>query len=246
MNIFHGRCEEVLPSIQDNSVDAVICDPPYGTTACGWDSIINFAFMWSQIKRVAKKNAALVLTASQPFTSLLVTSNLSDFKYSWVWDKKRVSNPQLAKYQPLKVHEDVCVFSNGGGATLYNPQGVFEVNIERKKDTSNIGHCKRKDYVQTVSNYPKSIQRFRFEQGFHPTQKPVGLMEFLIRTYTNKGDVVLDFSMGSGTTGVACINTDRAFIGIEKEKEYFDIARQRIRDAKQENLQRVCRLPISA
>lgn len=243
--IVNSRCEDFFPQIKSNSVDAVICDPPYGTTACPWDVVIDFSFMWRELARICKKGSPIVLTASQPFTSILITSNIKNFKYTWVWDKKRVSNPQLAKYQPLKVHEDICVFSNGGTAT-YNPQGLYAVKIDRKKDSSNIGHCKRKEYTQTESNYPKSIQTFRFEQGLHPTQKPVALMEYLIKTYSSVGDVVLDFTMGSGTTGVACVNTDRRFIGIEKDNEYFEIAKRRIEEAKLNNKQRLGRLPISA
>ena len=230
-NLMQGDCLELMRDLPDASVDLILCDLPYGTTACKWDSVIPFEPLWEQYRRIAKKNAAIVLTASQPFTTTLIASNMKMFKYCWVWDKRRVSNPQLAKHQPLKHHEDVVIFSNGGGRAPYFPQGLKDVVKVRKKDSSNLGHCVRKDYVQTKTGYPKTIQTFSFEAGYHPTQKPVALMEYLIRTYTNEGEVVLDNCMGSGTTGVACVNTNRNFIGIEREPKYFDIAKQRIESA---------------
>lgn len=228
INLIHGDCLELMKSIPDGSVDLVLTDPPYGTTACKWDSVIPFEPMWAELKRITKKGGAIVLFGSQPFTTALIASNIKMFKYCWVWDKKRVSNPQLAKYQPLKCHEDVIVFSNGGGKTPYFPQGLVDIEKSRKKDTSNLGHCVRKAYVQTKTGYPKSIQQFSFEQGLHPTQKPVALLEYLIKTYTQEGETILDFTMGSGSTGVACVNTGRNFIGIELDENYFNIAKQRI------------------
>lgn len=226
-----GDCLEVMKEIPDGSVDLILCDLPYGTTACKWDTVIPFEPLWAQYRRIAKRNAAIVLTASQPFTTALIASNLKWFKYCWVWDKRRVSNPQLAKLQPLKHHEDVVVFSNGGGRAPYYPQGLQDVVKTRKKDSSSLGHCVRKDYVQTKTGYPKTIQTFPFEAGNHPTQKPVTLMEYMIRTYSNEGDTVLDNCMGSGTTGVACMNTGRRFIGIEMDAGYFQIAQNRIMEA---------------
>jgi len=228
-----GDCLERIKEIPDGSVDMILTDPPYGTTACKWDSIIPLEPMWEQLKRIIKPNGAIVMTASQPFTTTLIASNMKMFKYCWVWDKRRVSNPQLAKFQPLKCHEDIVVFSLGGKKTRYYPQGLKDVIKIRKKDSSELGHCVRKDYIQTQTGYPKTIQTFSFEQGLHPTQKPVALMEYLIRTYTNEGETVLDFTMGSGTTGVACVNLNRNFIGIELDEGYFKIAEERIQKAKE-------------
>ena len=230
MKLINDDCMVAMTALPDGCVDMVMCDLPYGTTACKWDSVIPFDLLWAEYKRVTKPGAAIVLTASQPFTSLLVTSNLNAFRYQWVWQKERPSNPQLAKIQPLKMHEDILVFANG--KTPYNPQGLVEIpEAERKVHTpekNTLGHCKRKPYVQTHTGYPKSILTFPSERGLHPTQKPVALMEYLIRTYTNEGATVLDNTMGSGTTGVACMNTGRDFIGIERDADYFAIAQKRI------------------
>ncbi len=228
--LWHGDCLELMRELPDASVDMVLCDLPYGTTACKWDAVIPFDALWAEYRRVTKPNAAIVLTASQPFTTALAASNIGEFKYQWVWQKERPSNPQLAKLQPLKVHEDILVFSKGRAA--YNPQGLVEIPESERKvhkpEANSLGHCKRKPYVQTHTGYPKSILSFGSERGHHPTQKPVALMEYLIRTYTNQGEVVMDNCMGSGTTGVACAKLGRQFIGIEREREYFDIARERI------------------
>lgn len=240
--LWHGDCLELMQSIPDGSVDMILCDLPYGTTACKWDTVIPFEPLWTQYRRVAKRNAAIVLTASQPFTSALVMSNPQAFKYAWVWEKSRFANQMLAKVQPLKIHEDILVFSEG--KTPYFPQDLIEVNKVTKQGarvTENNGGGKRKtEYVQTHTGYPRSILRFKSEGStVHPTQKPVALMEYLIRTYTNEGETVLDNCMGSGTTGVACANTGRRFIGIERERKYFDIACERI-----ENAQRQRRLSV--
>mgnify|MGYP003591027225 CR=1 FL=1 len=224
-----GDCLERMKRIPDGSVDMILCDLPYGTTACKWDVVIPFEPLWAEYRRVCKKNAAVVLTASQPFTSALVMSNVGIFKYCWVWENNNVSNPQLAKKQPLKTHGDIVVFSCG--TISYNPQGLSECVRIRKADSSNLGHCVRKAYTQTVTNYPKSILKINSERGLHPTQKPVALMEYLIRTYTNEGETVLDNCMGSGTTGVACANSNRRFIGIERDENYFNIAVKRVTDA---------------
>lgn len=233
MDLRQGDCLEILPTLADSSVDMVLCDLPYGTTACKWDAVIPFEALWREYRRIVRKGGAIVLTASQPFTSLMVASNLKDFKYQWVWQKPRPSNPQLAKFQPLKYHEDICVFSRGTHA--YHPQGLTEIPLEKQRvqtpSRSELGHCVKKPYVQTHTNYPKSILVFGAEVGLHPTQKPVALMEYLIRTYTNEGETVLDNTMGSGTTGVAARNTKRNFIGIERDEAYFDIASERINGA---------------
>lgn len=231
ITLLKGDCIEMMQSLPDKSVDLVLCDLPYGTTACAWDVMISFEGLWAQYRRVCA--GAVVLTASQPFTTMLAASNIREFKYQWVWQKERPSNPQLAKLQPLKVHEDVLVFSSS--KVPYNPQGLTEIpEAERKvhaPEKNALDHCKRKPYVQTHTGYPKSILAFPSERGLHPTQKPVALMEYLIRTYTNEGDTVLDNTMGSGTTGVACMNTGRKFIGIERDPKYFEIAKARIEAA---------------
>lgn len=236
INLMQGDCLERMKEIPDGSVDMVLTDPPYGTTACKWDTVIDLDAMWSHLKRVVKPNGAIVMTASQPFTTVLIASNIKMFKYCWVWEKGRFSNQMLAKKQPLKIHEDVCVFY--AKQPQYNPQGLVEVNKQTKqgaKITDNIGGGVRlTSYTQTHTNYPKTIQRFKSAgKTVHPTQKPVALMEYLIRTYTSEGDTVLDFTMGSGTTGAACVNTGRRFIGIELDEGYFDIAKQRIEEAQQ-------------
>lgn len=314
IKLMHGDCLELMKEIPDGSVDMILCDLPYGTTACKWDSVIPFSELWSSYRRIIKTNGAIVLTASQPFTSALVMSNPSMFRYSWVWEKEQGVNFLTAKKNPMKVHEDICVFyldeaevkgrsekfielrnyfknekeklglsyheikkilgnnmgshyfTNGVQWTLpteanykklqstggfrrewkemkciydkisedckipYNPQmtigtpyisgqgnsGEVTGNVI-KKQTKNDGH-----------RYPRSIQRFNRETGLHPTQKPVALMEYLIKTYSNEGETVLDNCMGSGTTGVACKNLNRKFIGIEKDDKYFKIAQDRI------------------
>lgn len=228
--LFQGDCLELMKEIPDGSVDLILCDLPYGTTACKWDTVIPFEPLWEQYRRIAKPNAAIVLTASQPFTTALISSNIRHFKYCWVWEKGRPSNPQLAKVQPLKSHEDVCVFYRE--RATYNPQGLREIPVEERKlhrpEKNNLGHCARKPYVQTHTGYPKAVLNITPERGLHPTQKPVALMEYLIKTYTNPGDTVLDNCMGSGTTGVAAVRNGRFFVGMELDPGYFQIARDRI------------------
>lgn len=224
-----GDCLERMKEIPDGSVDMVLCDLPYGTTACKWDSVIPFEPLWEQYRRIAKPNAAIVLTASQPFTTALIASNLKGFRYCWVWDKKIAGNPFLAKRQPLKRHEDICVFST-------RPHAYYPQMVTGKLRTKGGGRSKLFDVELTSSvndqYYPTSIIEFsNAKRGAHPTQKPVPLMEYLIKTYTKEGETVLDNCMGSGTTGVACANKNRKFIGIEMDQGYFDIAKQRIADA---------------
>jgi site-specific DNA-methyltransferase (adenine-specific) len=232
-----GDCLMHMNYLPDASVDMILCDLPYGTTACAWDSIIPFAPLWEAYKRVAKPNAAIVLTASQPFTSALVMSNPKAFRYSWIWEKGKSSGHLNAKRMPMKKHEDVLVFSFG--TPSYFPQGLVETNNNSARPAK--GHARgevygtqRNDYaVSKMGNYPKSVLSFSGEhKPIHPTQKPVALMEYLIRTYTNEGATVMDNCMGSGTTGVACVNTGRHFIGIERDGKYFEIAKTRIQNAK--------------
>ena len=234
INLLHGDCLELMKGMPDGSVDMVLADPPYGTTQCKWDSIIDLPLMWEQLKRVIKPNGAIVMTASQPFTTTLIASNIKQFKYNWVWEKSRFANQMLAKKQPLKIHEDVIVFCNG--VAPYYPQGLVECNKVTKqgaKVTDNIGGGVRAtSYKQTHTNYPRTIQKFKSASNtVHSTQKPVALMEYLIKTYTNEGEVVLDFAMGSGTTGVACKKLGRSFIGMELDEGYFDIASKRVNEA---------------
>ena len=241
--LMQGDCLELMNQIPDGSVDMILCDLPYGTTACSWDSVIPFAALWEQYRRVIKSNGAIVLTAAQPFTTALIASNMAMYKYSWVWEKSAPGGFAHAKNMPLKKHEDIAVFSNGNTAHAsqsnrrmpYNPQGLvysprIAKNKKRHSEESAFGNrpSHKDEYVQEFTNYPSSVLRFAVERGQHPTQKPVALMEYLIRTYTNEGMTVLDNCMGSGTTGVACANTVRNFIGIEMDKKYFEISKDRI------------------
>ena len=233
IQLIHGDCLEKMADIADGSVDMILCDMPYGTTACKWDTIIPFELLWAQYRRIAKRSAAIVLTASQPFTTALIASNMREFRYTWVWEKEQGVNFMLAKKQPLKVHEDVCVFYRDLPA--YSPQMTAgRPYVSGKGNSGEVTGCREK--VQTINDgtrYPRSIQQFGRQTGIHPTQKPVALMEYLIHTYTQEGETVLDNCMGSGTTGVACINTGRSFIGIERDEKYFQIATDRIKGAVQ-------------
>jgi len=236
VTLMQGDCLERMKEIPDGSVDMVLTDPPYGTTACKWDSIIPLQPMWEHLTSITKLNGAIVMTSSQPFTTTLISSNIKIFKYCWVWQKSRFANQMLAKKQPLKIHEDIVVFYQK--QCTYNPQGLIEVNKVTKQGAkvsdNNGGGLREKEYAQTHTNYPRTIQQFKSEgRTVHSTQKPVALMEYLINTYTDECQTVLDFTMGSGTTGVACVNTNRNFIGIELDPEYFSIAESRIQEAKQ-------------
>jgi site-specific DNA-methyltransferase (adenine-specific) len=233
VKLLQGDCLELMKALPDASVDLILCDLPYGTTSCAWDSIIPFDMLWAEYLRIAKPNAAIVLTASQPFTSALVMSRADIFKYSWSWVKTNCSGFANAKKQPLRSFEDVAVFYRK--QPTYNPQGV--IRLEKARDRTKatgefMGRTGFRDgYAQEFTNYPKNVLNIASERGLHPTQKPVDLMEYLVRTYTNEGDLVLDNCMGSGTTGVACANTGRRFIGMEMDAGYFAIAQGRIMSA---------------
>lgn len=240
IELMMGNCLELMKEMPDQSVDMVLCDLPYGTTACAWDSVIPFDLLWNEYQRVTKPNAAVVLTASQPFTSMLVMSNIKMFRHEWVWKKNRGSNFASLKTNPFKEHESVVVFSKNAPTFNAIRQARSESGASRAKyDFKNegggeaIGVIKGEGRrtIDALLRHPSSVQSFNTEVGLHPTQKPVALMEYLICTYTNHGDTVMDNCMGSGTTGVACMNTGRNFIGMEQDAKYFKIAEQRIYDA---------------
>jgi site-specific DNA-methyltransferase (adenine-specific) len=237
IKLMQGDCLERMKEIPDGSIDMVLTDPPYGTTACKWDIVIPFEPMWEQLKRIIKPNGAIVMMAGQPFTSALVMSNLKQYKTSWVWNKRFGANFGTAKYHPMKIHEDVVVFCKK--TAVYSPQMVKRVKpIKLGKNVSKRGSANlqtaKKEFNGKVytEKFPESIleysTRAEGQVKQNPTQKPVALMEYLIKTYTNEGETVLDFTMGSGTTGVACVKTDRDFIGIELDETQFKIAQDRI------------------
>lgn len=229
MQLMKGDCLELMKGIPDGSVDMVLCDLPYGTTQNKWDAVIPFEALWSEYRRVCK--GAIVLTAAQPFTSVLVMSNPAQFKYQWVWEKSSVTGHLNAHRMPMRKHEDVLVFAKGSAP--YIPQGLvpYQKMKRRGNNGSNFGVSGAENF-QEFTNYPRSIIQFNNDpKPVHPTQKPIALMEYLIRTYTHEGMTVLDNCMGSGTTGVACVNTGRNFIGIEMDSGYFEIAQKRIAGA---------------
>jgi len=248
MKLYNGDCLEVMKSIPDKSIDAIITDPPYGTTACKWDSVIDLDLMWEQLNRIIKPNGAIVLFGSEPFSSALRMSNIKNYKYDWVWVKNRTTGHLNAKRMPLKNNENISVFYKK--QPTYNPQ--FEEysdsvkkrfknkekgnkNSQRLNNTTKVyGEFNPLDseYDYNRGTYPKTVKFFdtppNSKGRLHPTQKPVALMEYLIKTYINENETVLDFTMGSGSTGVACKNLNRKFIGIEKDQKYFNIAKDRI------------------
>lgn len=245
IQLYQGDCLEVMKNIPDHSVDLVLTDPPYGTTSCSWDSIIPLEPMWKELKRITKSSSAIVLFGQEPFSSLLRVSNLAMFKYDWYWRKSRPSGFTNAKLKPLKDIEVISVFSTGVTANgsknnmPYFPQGLEKVDKEWNRpehymDGDRGVNPTRKSHklsrVIENTGYPRQVLDFsNSNKGLvHPTQKPVALMEYLIKTYSNEGDIVVDFALGSGTTGVACVNTNRNFIGIEKDEGYFKIAQDRI------------------
>lgn len=312
--LYCGDCISIMQQLNDNSVDLVLCDLPYGTTGLNWDIPIPFDKLWNSYNKILKENATVLLFGSEPFSSMLRLSNLEMYKYDWVWEKNNCGNFQLVNKQPMKIHETISVFYNNPKnlkfskiivsnmerlglsykdvSSLFvskngNPTGWLHnkisgkqsptreqwdalcklfgiendydnlydnlcvtynmdlkdinVTISNKGKGGRLSHlsCKNEEYVQTKSGYPKSIIKFNRETGLHPTQKPVSLLEFLIKTHSNEGDMVLDNCMGSGSTGVACVNTGRNFIGIEKEETYFNIAQQRINEAININKQKL-------
>ena len=239
VQLYNGDCLDVMDNIGDKSIDMILADLPYGTTSCKWDSIIDFDLLWEQYERIIKNNGAIVLFGSQPFTSKLIISNIDLFRYEIIWQKERPTNFMLGKKQIMKYHENILVFYKK--QPTYNP--ILEKRLEKNKRnniprniTSEVWDITDDDkYAErTVIGgskdwiYPISVQEFSMERGLHPTQKPTKLLEYLIKTYTNENEVVLDNVMGSGSTGVACANTNRNFIGIELDKEYFEIAKARI------------------
>ena len=237
--IYNEDCLEGMKRIPDGSVDAVICDLPYGTTACAWDSVIPFEPLWEQYRRICKPNAPIVLFGSEPFSSQVRMSNIDWYKYDWVWEKPEGANFQLVKYQPLKVHETISVFSKA--THPYNPQGLNRATIVKSNSNKGgrLGHVAsekhRDEYIQEYTNYPRSVLRFDYDsKRFHPTQKPVDLLRYLVLTYTNEGDTVLDNCMGSGTTAIACIKEKRHFIGFELNKEYYEKACKRIENERRQ------------
>jgi len=236
MKLLQGDCLELMKDIPDKSIDMILCDLPYGTTACKWDTIIPFDKLWKQYERIIKDRGAIVLTATEPFASYLRLSNLKIYKYDWVWNKVNVSNGICAKYQPLRQHELITVFYKN--SPKYNPEMTVGKKWDRggrKVTTHKFLGENREPLIphsdKTNLKYPKTIITFSNANRVnnkHPTQKPVALMEYLIKTYTNEEDLVLDNCMGSGTTGVACVETNRNFIGIELDEKYFNIAKERI------------------
>lgn len=231
VQLYHGDCLEIMQNIPDKSIDMILCDLPYGITQNKWDSVIPFEKLWGRYNRIIKDNGAIVLHCCQPFTSALIQSNIKNFKYCWVWDKHYCRGFLNAKKQPLRCHEDIAVFYKK--QCVYNPQmtkGKFRIKGHSNKQRGCYGDY-NSFYTQNNDYYPKSILDFAgvpVTELLHPTQKPVALLEYLIKTYTNEDDTVLDNCMGSGSTGVAALNTNRNFIGIELDLEYYNLAQQRI------------------
>jgi len=234
-----GDCLKVLTDLPDNYMDMVLADPPYGSTKCRWDTPLDLGVLWKELRRVVKPDGAIVLTASQPFTTALIASNYAMFKYCWVWEKTLATGHLNAKKMPMKAHEDVCVCYRK--LSHYNP--IKTTGHERKISTAHhrrnskftecYGNRSTEPSYDSTERYPRSVIKIATDKQkstLHPTQKPVALMEYLVRTYTNPGDTVIDFTMGSGTTGIACLNLERAFIGIEIEPKYFDMACTRLKE----------------
>lgn len=256
--IYNEDCLEGMKRIPDKSVDMILCDLPYGTTRNKWDEIIPLDKLWEQYERIITDVGAIVLTAQTPFDKVLGTSNLNLLKGEWIWKKNRATGHMLTKFAPLKQHENILVFSKGRTShsplspkppISYYPQGVVErerpIKTKYKRSINQIASYGERKYrdgeagfdgygLSKTTNFPKSILEFDCETGLHPTQKPVALFEYLIKTYTNKGDTVLDNCMGSGTTAIACLNTDRQYIGFELDEGYYNIAQDRIKNHEQQ------------
>jgi len=242
--ILLGDCLELMKDIPNGSIDMILCDLPYGTTACKWDSIIPLNKLWAQYERIIKQNGIIALTASQPFTSVLTCSNLKWFKYEWIWEKNLSSNFAAAKYVPMKEHETVLIFYNKTGT--YNPIRIekseagkqrakyidkpFILNEDNVYGKFGFMDKQKEHFREPFTRYPRTIIKFNCERGLHPTQKPIGLFEYLVKTYTNENDLVLDNCAGSGTTAIACLNTNRQFIVMEQEPNYFEKIKKRVGD----------------
>jgi len=233
MNLYNGDCLEVMKELPDKSIDFILTDPPYGTSQCKWDFVIPYKPMWTELKRIRKDNTAIALFGTEPFSSHLRLSNLSEFKYDWIWNKKIPSGMSNAKIQPMRLTEFISIFING--KSFYYPQMFKRDKLIKsggnKESISGGTKGITGEYKKTYTHkYPMTIIEFdKIRKGsLHPTQKPTDLLEYLIKTYTKENETVLDFTMGSGSTGVACINTNRDFIGIELDKEYYNIAKERI------------------
>lgn len=242
-----GDCLEVMKTIEDNSIDAIITDPPYGTTACKWDSVIDFDLMWEQLNRIVKPNGAIVLFGSEPFSSALRMSNIKNYKYDWIWDKERGVGASTVKYRPMKQHEIISIFAN-------ERHNYYPIKTAREKilDSSNWkfktihsengnfnskgkpGRVYKDKFPTSILSYHKDKKECNGLNRVHPTQKPIDLMEYLIKTYTKEQETVLDFTMGSGSTMVACVSTNRNGIGIEMDENYFNIAKKRVEEKKEE------------
>ena len=239
IKLMQGDCLELMKCIPDGSVDMVLCDPPYGVTDCRWDSVIPFDDMWKAYRRIVKENGVIALFSSQPFTTRLIHSNIRQYRYNWYWIKNIKAGHVFAKVQPMRCVEEICVFYRR--RPLYQPQGLIKLNreiVRQKSGTKDSVYRidKSKNVsVQRYSNYPSNVLRFDVDAGkarVHPTQKPVAILEYLIRTYTLPNETVLDNCMGSGSTGVACVNSNRRFIGMEQDESYYHIAEKRIAQAK--------------
>ena len=228
--LYNGDCLKVMKHMPDKSVDMILCDLPYGTTWKDWDKIINFEVLWEEYNRIIKNKGAIVLFSSQPFTTKLINSNLKNFKYTWYWVKNIKGNYLNAKRQPLRQLEEICVFNKHD----YKPQGIVRCNkISRRGSSAETTLQNYSNvWLQESTGYPSNVIYYDLDkEKFHPTQKPVALLEYLIKTYTNEDMIVLDNCMGSGSCGIACMNTGRKFIGIERDKNYFEIAKNRIEES---------------
>lgn len=241
--IYKGDCLEMMKSIPDKSIDMILCDMPYETTRNSWDKMIDLEKLWEQYERIIKDNGAIVLFAQTPFDKVLGASNLKLLRYEWIWNKMSPTGHLNAKKMPMKKTENILVFYKK--LPTYNPQGLIYCPRIKSRNSKSVGssnYGKHKDTtLSEYKGYPTNLLKFMRESGLHPTQKPVDLLEYLIKTYTNEGELVLDNCMGSGSTGVACINTDRKFIGIELDDKYFEIAENRLKEAteKKEELLKV-------
>ena len=242
IELMKGDCLEMMKSIPDNSVDLILTDPPYGTTACKWDSIIHFDLMWEQLKRIIKPNGAIVLFGNEPFTSLLITSNLKGFKYRMDWNKKIPSGMSYARYRPMQQTEDVCVFTKDGEKSNYYPQMIKREKPIKSGGMGKSDSAMTRTYkpLNKTYDYKNPVTLLEFDKvrkgALHPTQKPVALLEYLIKTYTQENETVLDFTAGSMSTAIACINTNRRGIMIEKDEHYFKIGSERVERALSEKV----------